>query len=118
MDKNKVNNIIVEADLISPPKNDKKQAIKKTKKKSATAIGSNVVVEAYNTPIYNVYINMKLNDNNKRICLDILKRQGIKAYIEDNIIICGKFYDKYKASMLVSKIGSIGYISSIKIAIY
>lgn len=109
-----INNIIVEADLISPPKKNKKQSIKKTKKEVATTHSRDIVVTAYNTPIYTVYINMKLDNNNMGICLNVLNKRGIRAYIEDNKIICGKFYDKHKASMLISKVSKVGYISSIK----
>jgi hypothetical protein len=93
-------------------KKDKKQAIKKAK--TITTTKSRELVVDYNTPIYTVYINMKLDYNNKRICLNILNNRGIRAYIKDETIICGKFYDKQKALILISKISKIGYISSIK----
>ena len=96
-----------------PLKKNNNQSIKKSKKDITTTKSSKVVVD-YNTPIYTVYINMVLDSDNKRICLNILNKHGIRAYIKDETIICGKFYDKHKASILISNISKIGYISSIK----
>lgn len=122
----KINNITVEADLIPLPKknkSNKKQSVKNIKPSSCngsrattTKTTTKVVesINAYNTPIYTVYINMKLDNNNKGICLNTLNKKGIRAHIEDDTIICGKFYSRHNAYTLNRKISEIGYISSIK----